>query len=88
MHPHAIQQVFGLLLIVFSGTMLPPALVSLIYADGTAGAFMVGFAFTLATGLALWFPVRKREVDLGVRDGFLIVALFWVVLGSWLRRTT
>ncbi|MEC9340864.1 MAG: TrkH family potassium uptake protein [Pseudomonadota bacterium] len=81
MHPRGIQQVFGLLLIVFSFTMLPPAAVSLFYADGAASAFTVGFALTLATGLALWLPVRKGLVDLGVRDGFLIVALFWVVLG-------
>jgi len=39
------------------------------------------FFFLLITGLLIWWPVRKHERDLRLRDGFLVVALFWVVLG-------
>ena len=30
----------------------------------------------------VWLPVRKKIRELRVRDGFLVVALFWVVLGG------
>ncbi|MGW8370433.1 MAG: TrkH family potassium uptake protein, partial [Gammaproteobacteria bacterium] len=32
-------------------------------------------------GLALWYPARHNKRDLRLRDGFLIVASFWIVLG-------
>ncbi len=32
--------------------------------------------------LLIWFPVRHRTEDLRLRDGFLVVAAFWLGLGS------
>ena len=29
----------------------------------------------------IWFPARNEDRELRRRDGFLVVALFWVVLG-------
>jgi len=78
----AIQRVLGLLLMVFSITMLPPAVVSLIYADGAFIAFAAAFALILLLGLAVWFPVRRATQELRLRDGFLVVVLFWTVLGT------
>ncbi|MEM6639027.1 MAG: TrkH family potassium uptake protein [Pseudomonadota bacterium] len=76
-----VQHIIGRLLMIFSGTMLPPVLVSLIYRDGGSLAFLAGFAFTLAAGFILWWPVRKLTLDLRLRDGFMVVAGFWIVLG-------
>lgn len=67
---------------VFSITMLPPAVVSLIYADGAFIAFAAAFALILLLGLAVWFPVRRATQELRLRDGFLVVVLFWTVLGT------
>jgi trk system potassium uptake protein TrkH len=35
----------------------------------------------LGVGLAIWWPSRNERRELRLRDAFLIVALFWVVLG-------
>ncbi|HUP91393.1 MAG TPA: TrkH family potassium uptake protein [Solimonas sp.] len=79
----AVQQVLGLLLMAFSVTLLPPIGVSLWYADGAVQAFLTGLWITLATGAAVWWPVRYVRADLKIRDGFLVTVLFWAVLSAF-----
>lgn len=76
-----IQRIQGQLLIVFSFTLLPPMLVSIIYTDGELVALFHSFAITLIAGLVLWLPVKNRKRELRPRDGFMIVVLFWLTLG-------
>jgi trk system potassium uptake protein TrkH len=76
-----VQRILGLLLMLFSLTMLPPLGVSLYFADGNWAPFVDAFFALLVLGLIVWYPVRHKIRDLRVRDGFLVVALFWVVLG-------
>jgi trk system potassium uptake protein TrkH len=76
-----IQRVLGLLLAIFSLSMLPPIIFSLYFEDGTAQVFVESFFIIAIVGLLMWFPARKSKRDLRLRDGFLIVASFWVVLG-------
>ena len=76
-----IQRILGLLLVIFSSTQIPPMLVSVIYLDGAFEAFFDTFAITLITGIVLWLPVKNRKRELRLRDGFVIVVLFWSVLG-------
>jgi len=76
-----IQRILGLLLMLFSVTMLVPAGVSLAFADGQADLFLDAFGIVLAVGLLAWFPARDEHGDLRLRDGFLVVALFWCVIG-------
>ncbi len=76
-----IQRIVGLLLIIFSATMLPPILVSVIYQDGSIQPFISTFAITLIAGILLWLPVKNQRRELRLRDGFLVVVMFWVVLG-------
>jgi trk system potassium uptake protein TrkH len=78
-----IQRVLGLLLTIFSLSMLPPIAFSLYFRDGTAGEFFESFLVVAIVGLLLWFPARRSERELRLRDGFLIVASFWIVLGSF-----
>ncbi len=78
-----VQRILGLLLMMFSVTMLPPIFFSLLYADGAWLSFVEGFALTLAAGLVCWLPVRRERRELRLRDGFLVVASFWTVLGSF-----
>ena len=77
----AVQRVLGLLLTMFSATMLTPIVVSLIFADNAWTAFAGSFAIVLGSGVVIWWPVRGEKRELRLRDGFLVVALFWVVLG-------
>lgn len=80
MNLRMVQRILGLMLMVFSATLLPPVAVSLLYADGHWSAFIDAFFLVLAAGVLLWWPVRQVQRDLRLRDGFLVVALFWVVL--------
>jgi len=77
-----VQRILGLLLMLFSLTMLPPVFVSLQFGDGNAMPFFHAFLALLVVGALAWWPVRTRVRELRLRDGFLIVALFWVVLGA------
>jgi len=83
MYPSVVQRILGLLLMLFSSSMLPPVAISLIYGDGSVMAFTQGFAVTLIAGALIWFPVRKEIRELRLRDGFVVVAAFWVVLGTF-----
>lgn len=81
MQYQAIQRILGLLLMIFSATLLPPMAVSVWYDDGEMLPFLDGFMLVLVAGFLAWWPVRKRRRELRLRDGFLVVVLFWLVLG-------
>ncbi len=73
-------QLFGLLLILFSVTMLPPMLIDLYYGEGAALPFAHTLGYTLGGGLLFWLPLRRHKIDLRNRDGFLVVVAFWFTL--------
>lgn len=77
-----ILRILGLLLMVFSTTMLPPFAVSLFYQDGSHEAFFTAFLAILLVGMIAWAPTRNYTRELRLRDGFLVVAMFWIVLGT------
>ncbi|SUP47098.1 TrkH [Vibrio furnissii] len=78
----SIIRIVGLLLALFSVSMLAPALVALIYRDGAGVPFVSTFFVLLLCGGVFWFPNRRHRHELKARDGFLIVVLFWTVIGS------
>lgn len=78
-----VQRVLGLLLSLFGLVMLPPIAVAALFQDDHWRVFAVSFAIVAASGLLLWFPVRRHRQEMRTRDGFLIVALFWIVLGLY-----
>lgn len=77
-----VQRILGLMLMLFSLTMLPPVGISLAYADGHWYPFVAAFGIVAVVGLLLWFPVRRQRGDLRLRDGFLVIAVFWIFLGA------
>lgn len=76
-----VQRVLGQLVGLFSVLMLPPIAVAAVFGDATGTVFAISFFVTATAGFLLWLPVRHRREELRTRDGFLVVALFWVVLG-------
>ncbi len=78
----AVQRILGLLLTVFSFTLVPPFVVSLVTQDGAALAFASAFVLTLSVGFVSWFPVRRIRRELRLRDGFVVVVMFWTVLSA------
>lgn len=80
MHIHNILRIIGLLLILFSISMLPPILVSLIYQEyNILPVFFLAMVSTVLVGLFLWYPNRNRHGEVRAREGFLIVTLIWLV---------
>ncbi|MBJ6608762.1 MAG: potassium transporter [Candidatus Thiothrix moscowensis] len=75
-----IQRILGLLLMLFSLTMLPPIMVGWLMGDPDLTPFWKSGGILLVIGGALWLPVRRAHAVLRTRDGFLLVTLFWVVL--------
>ena len=74
------RKILGAFLIGFSFFLLLPLFVSVIYSDGNSETFILTSAITFVAGFSFWFPLRKETQELKIRDGFLIVALFWIVL--------
>ena len=75
-----ILHLLGLLLVLFSSTMLPPIGIGWWYGDGAVLPFVITFALTLGTGLGCWLPVRHEPAKLYNRDGFVVVVAFWFAL--------
>jgi len=82
MQIRTIIRILGLLVALFSITLAIPVLIAVIYGDGAGSAFMAASACCLLIGLIMWFPNREEKRDLKANEGFLIVVLFWTVLGS------
>lgn len=76
----AIFRIIGILLMMFSLSMLPPAAVTYIYHDSSPIPYYLSFLLTLSTGFIAWILTRHRRAELKIRDGFLVVVLFWFVL--------
>ena len=81
MNQNVVLRMLGQLLLGFSVTMLPPVVVSLLYGDGEWPAFLQAAALVAAVGAMAWWPNRQVETDLRLRDGFILVTLFWLVIG-------
>ncbi len=80
MNHKTVQRFLALILMFYSFTFLPPVVVSLVYGDGHWQPFIDAFVVVMLVGALLWWPVRGEKRDLRLRDGFLVVTLFWVVL--------
>ena len=65
---------------LYSITLIPSSILSLLQQDGAITAFIVSIAASLLLGLTLWLPNRHSRAELRLRDGFLVVVLVWLVL--------
>ena len=75
-------RILGLLLMLFSLTMLPPIGISVIFDDGQIPLFGAAAGLIFGAGFISWLPARRQKRDLRIRDGFVITVLFWLVLGG------
>lgn len=75
-----ILRLIGLLLMIFSLSMLTPLIFNIIFQEPLWLPFYASFICTFTTGSILWLSFNKHHHDLKIRDGFLIVVLFWFIL--------
>ncbi len=81
MNPRLIAKIIGLLLLVASFMMLPPALVGYIYQDGDVWPFLEGFGTLAMIGAIPFFMYRNIHAELKIRSGFLVVGASWLIVG-------
>ncbi|MDB5986684.1 MAG: cation transporter [Nevskia sp.] len=79
--PHVVHPL-GTLLIGFSFAYLPPLATALLYGDGALLAFAIALGINLLLGSLLWLMTRRARRELRARDGFLLVALAWIVFAA------
>ncbi len=70
----------GLIIIIFGVLMGFPLAVSHGLGEDASGAFDRAMLITVVAGAAVWYLTRGRRRDLRPSDGFLLVALTWIVL--------
>jgi trk system potassium uptake protein len=81
-----IGRIIGIYALIFGATLLSPILVGLWYREPEVLHFLWPMAGSIGFGAVLWLIGRQRTRELSVGDGYLIVALFWVLLsllGAW-----
>ncbi len=81
MHFSISLRILGILLMLFSLTLLIPLLMAVYLDDETITGFASALGITFLSGFALWLPTRRSRQELRTRDGFLVTTLFWTVLG-------
>jgi trk system potassium uptake protein TrkH len=85
-HILSIARIVGFFAMLFSVTLVFPILIALWYGEAEVGHFLIPLLGSMAAGLLLWVSGARHRAELGIRDGFLIVALFWTLLsllGAW-----
>jgi len=79
MNPAIIANILGIWMLLFSGSLLPPSIISLLYHDGETLHFSLLVLFSLLVGLVVWLLSAKHRTQLHTRDGFIIVVVLWLV---------
>ncbi|MFN3985883.1 MAG: TrkH family potassium uptake protein [Rhodocyclaceae bacterium] len=76
---HPVLSALGLIVMIFGLLMGFPLAVSFYLDDGAMLAYDFAIVITFSAGLVLWLLTRGRKRDLRPSDGFLLVALTWIV---------
>ena len=72
-----IFRLVGLLILLYSFSMLPPLVVNSIFDETIWAPFILPFILCFALGLSLWLTFRHHQTMLKIREGFLIVVIIW-----------
>ena len=80
MNLKAISNLFGILLMLFSLSFVIPISISFLYNDSSLNIFLITFLLVLAIGFVFWISSKDHKQELNSNDGFIIIALFWLVL--------
>ena len=83
MNRRLVINLLGAILLIEAAAMLPAFLIALGYGDGDAPALAKSMALLLAAGLPMRLLARPEKHDLRAREGFLCVALAWVLLSAF-----
>ena len=79
MNKRKIISIIGRIILIEAALMIPALVVSLLYGDGDAPAFIVTMIPAVIVGL-LFSRVRQSDRRMSSRDGYFIVAAAWIVI--------
>lgn len=80
MNKRLVIRLQGSILLIEAAAMLPSLLIALVYGDGDAMAFVKTIGLILLFALPMHFFAKPNERNLRAREGFVAVALAWVLL--------
>ena len=76
----SIINLFSILVAFFSLSLLVPLAVSFIFDDGSSNIFITTFLLIFIPSIIAWQLTKKSKEEMGVKEGFVIITLFWIVL--------
>ena len=75
-----VVRLLGAILLVEAAAMAPSLVLSFVYGDGDWPALAMSMAILCALGLPAWRLMKPADRNLRAREGFVVVALAWVLL--------
>lgn len=73
---------FGLILMVFGLTYILPIVTSLVFDDGMTEHFLRGMSLNIGVGGIMAGATMQFRGEIKNRDGYLLVAFFWLLMAS------
>ena len=83
MNKRLVLRLLGAIMLIEALAMAPSLAISLFYGDGDAPALAYSMVLLGALGFPAWRFARPSEQNLRAREGFLVVALSWVLLSAF-----
>ncbi|EAU55019.1 TrkH family potassium uptake protein [Mariprofundus ferrooxydans] len=80
MHPKGVIWTIGVLVVLYGASMLIPAMLAMYYGAGHVAEFLEAGTIVMLTGGAMMWYGGGSPARLSHKDGFMIVALAWLVL--------
>ena len=76
----SVINLFSIIVAFFSLSLLVPLVVSFIFDDGSSNIFITTFLLIFIPSIIAWQLTKKSKEEMGVKEGFVIITLFWIVL--------
>ena len=83
MNKRLVLRLLGAIMLIEALAMAPSLAIALFYGDGDASALAYSMVLLGVLGFPAWRFARPREQNLRAREGFLVVALSWMLLSAF-----
>ena len=84
MNKRLVCKVLGAIMLIEAATMLPALLIGYAHRDpGDAAAMLYSIIALVVPGLPLWYFAKPQENNMRAKEGFVIVALAWLILSAF-----
>lgn len=83
MNRRLVLRLLGAIMLIEAFAMAPSLLIALCYGDGDAAAIGKTILLLCGFGLPLWLFAKPDEKNLRAREGFVVVALSWLLLSGF-----